>query len=125
MRTITQTLLTLASVIAALTLTTAAFADEPGLTPDDLRATMNEHRTAVRGCVFEATAGVPQQIDMVVEMIVTGDGVVTDAAMFESNSQDADLDECVVDVVRDVQFDAPGNGRDITVRYAFLFVTGS
>lgn len=102
----------------------AANSQTPPLTSEQIRNTMLDHRQTVRDCVFGDQHELPTQLNMVVEFVISGQGDVESALMYESNAGNDGVNSCVLNTVNDIEFPDPTGGQPFAVRYRFFFVTG-
>ena len=98
---------------------------QPTLTASQIQRAMSTERYETRECVFRSADSLPMEVNLTVEVVITPAGLVRTASMFESNSENEEVDQCVVDLVRDIQFPSSSATLDSIVRYRYIFVTGS
>lgn len=98
---------------------------QSGLTASQVQDAMGTRRYETRECVFRSADSLPSEVNLTVELVITPEGLVRTASMFESNSESEDVDECVVELVRNIHFPSTSATLDAAFRYRFLFVTGA
>ena len=118
------TLLLVALGSSALAQDSAANSQAPPLTSEQIRNAMLDHRQTVRDCVFGDQYDLPTQLNMVVEFVISAQGDVDSALMYESNAGNDVVNTCVLDTVNGIEFPDPTGGQAFAVRYRCFFVTG-
>ena len=86
---------------------------------------MGLHKGEVKACYDAAFALNPGLHGMInLRFTIAGDGSVTDSAIESSRVNSAEVEDCIVDVVRHLNFPSPEDGKPI-VNIIYPFMLGS
>jgi TonB family protein len=89
---------------------------------DDVQDTIEDHFDAIRDCY--ARAGKAQSYaggKVVLRFLIDGDGTPQDVRVLESSLGNYDVERCLVEVGRKIQFHAPGGHKPTTFEYPVEF----
>lgn len=98
---------------------------EPGRCLDDIAKTVKEHRAEARACFDARIAAQPdiQGERVLINFAIEADGTVSDASQSVKGDQieDAEMVECIANVIRGITFSKSANGKRTRAYHSFEF----
>jgi TonB family protein len=93
-----------------------------GLDPNVISETINRAMPMYGACLGKAGESAPSG-KMDVKFVISGEGKVTKAAAANSTLKNEAVENCVVDVVKGLQFPEPMGHGSVDVTYPFAFTS--